>query len=218
MGMRKIYLFLFTALTLSLASAQDLTGLASWYGQPFHGRRTASGEIFNMNELTAAHKTFRFGTRLEVTLLSTGKSVIVRVNDRGPFVENRILDLSQAAAREIGLMSVGIGRIQIRVLGESPVTQTPAIQSPTISQPSNNADIYIQLVALTSQDRAKQYARGVAANNFSPQIRQEGNIFRVFLSLTEVESPGIETRLAENGYSGWQKRRTPIPGTAVAIY
>lgn len=82
-------------------------GVASWYGEPFHGRRTASGEVFNMNDLTAAHKTLPFGTRLRVRNLATGQEVAVRINDRGPHVKGRVIDLSRAAAASIGLIRSG---------------------------------------------------------------------------------------------------------------
>lgn len=83
------------------ALAQD--GIASWYGPGFHGRRTASGETFNTHALTAAHRSLPFGTRVTVTNRATGRSVVVRVNDRGPFAHGRVIDLSQAAARAIGI-------------------------------------------------------------------------------------------------------------------
>jgi rare lipoprotein A len=81
-------------------------GKASWYGAAHHGRRTASGEVFNRNALTAAHRSLPFGTRLKVTNAHTGRSVVVRVNDRGPFGGGRVIDLSQKAARAIGLLGV----------------------------------------------------------------------------------------------------------------
>lgn len=86
-------------------------GLASWYGEPFHGRRTASGEIFDMNELTAAHKTLPFGTRVRVRHAATGKEVTVRINDRGPHAPGRIIDLSRAAASTLGIVQGGVGRV-----------------------------------------------------------------------------------------------------------
>jgi len=86
-------------------------GLASWYGEPFHGRRTASGEIFDMNELTAAHKTLPFGTRVRVRHAGTGKEVTVRINDRGPHVPGRIIDLSRSAASALGIVQSGVGRV-----------------------------------------------------------------------------------------------------------
>jgi len=90
---------------------------ASWYGPEFHGRPTSSGEIFNMYDMTAAHKEFPFGTKLRVTNLKNNKSVVVTVNDRGPFIYGRDLDLSYAAAREIGLIEPGVERVKIEYLG-----------------------------------------------------------------------------------------------------
>jgi rare lipoprotein A (peptidoglycan hydrolase) len=95
---------------------QSRPGIASWYGPGLHGRRTASGEVFNAHKLTAAHRTLPLGTRLSVTNLSNGKSVVVRVNDRGPRVKRRLIDLSYAAARAIGLVKMGKGKVKITVL------------------------------------------------------------------------------------------------------
>jgi rare lipoprotein A len=97
-------------------SAAEETGYASWYGGKFHGRLTANGETFDTNKLTAAHKTLPFGTVVEVTNLSNGESVQVRINDRGPFVEGRIIDLSRAAAREIDMLGSGVARVSLTVL------------------------------------------------------------------------------------------------------
>ena len=92
------------------------TGIASWYGIPYDGRRTASGEIFDMQRLTAAHRTLPFNTWLEVTNLSNGKQVDVRITDRGPFIKGRIIDLSLGAAREIDMVREGIVRVRIKVI------------------------------------------------------------------------------------------------------
>ncbi|UCD36372.1 MAG: septal ring lytic transglycosylase RlpA family protein [Nitrospiraceae bacterium] len=86
---------------------------ASWYGPKFHGRPTASGERFNMHAFTAAHKTLKFGTRLRVTNPDTGKFVVVTVNDRGPFIRGRDLDLSYGAAQKIGFVEKGVGRVRV---------------------------------------------------------------------------------------------------------
>jgi rare lipoprotein A len=94
-------------LTLTLAS------LASWYGIPYHGRRTASGEIYNMNAFTAAHRTLPFGTKVRVCNTSTKRCTNVVINDRGPFVHDRDIDLSRAAADAIGLRSMGVGQVTI---------------------------------------------------------------------------------------------------------
>lgn len=96
--------------------ANPVIGTASWYGPGFQGRLTANGERFDQNELTAAHRTLPFGTRLRVTNETTGKSVVVRVNDRGPFVGKRVIDLSRGAAERIGLVHKGIGRVKLEVV------------------------------------------------------------------------------------------------------
>jgi len=94
-------------------------GIASWYGEPYHGRRTASGEIYDMHQMTAAHKTLAFGTKVKVNRRDTGADVVVRINDRGPFIEGRIIDLSFAAARKIGLDVDGVAPVKIRVVGRA---------------------------------------------------------------------------------------------------
>jgi len=91
-------------------------GIASWYGPGFHGKRTASGEVYDMYAMTAAHRTLPFGTIVRVVDLDTGKSVVVRINDRGPFIEGRIIDLSYAAAVELGMVRKGLARVGIQIL------------------------------------------------------------------------------------------------------
>lgn len=100
----------------SRGGSAAVTGEASWYGAKFHGRNTASGVPYDMNAFTAAHNTLDFGTRVRVTYIKTGKSVVVEINDRGPHVAGRIIDLSAAAARAIGLYADGIGDVRIEVL------------------------------------------------------------------------------------------------------
>ncbi len=92
-------------------------GNASWYGEPFNGRRASNGEIYDMHKFTAAHRTLPFDTMVRVTNLNNGKSTTVRITDRGPFVENRIIDLSLAAAREIELVGPGVAPVRVEVLG-----------------------------------------------------------------------------------------------------
>ena len=98
------------------AVVESYVGLASWYGPGFHGRRTASGKRFDMAALTAAHRSLPFGSRVRVTNLTNGRSVIVRINDRGPYVKPRIIDLSRAAARELDFLEDGITRVRIDLL------------------------------------------------------------------------------------------------------
>lgn len=89
------------------------TGVASWYGRQFHGRKTANGDTFDMNELTAAHRSLPLNCYIRVTNKDNGKSVVVKVNDRGPFHGNRVLDLSYGAAKRLGMTSAGTGRVNI---------------------------------------------------------------------------------------------------------
>lgn len=91
-------------------------GVASYYGKKFHGRRTASGKSFDMNAMTAAHRTLPFGSKVRVTNSRTGKSVVVRINDRGPFHGNRVIDVSRAAATELGLIARGHGNVNLALL------------------------------------------------------------------------------------------------------
>lgn len=91
-------------------------GVASYYGKRFHGRPTASGERFDMHELTAAHRTLPFGSRVRVTNPANGKSVVVRINDRGPFHGGRVIDLSRSAAEAVGLIARGSGRVELALL------------------------------------------------------------------------------------------------------
>jgi len=92
---------------------KEQVGVASYYGEEFNGRPTASGEIFDMNALTAAHRTLPLGTKVRVTNLENGRTVVVKINDRGPFVDGRILDLSKAAAKELGLLESGTAIVKI---------------------------------------------------------------------------------------------------------
>ncbi len=94
--------------------------MASWYGHPYHGRPAANGEIYDMYKLTAAHRTLPFDTQVRVHDLDNGHDVTVRINDRGPFVEGRIIDLSYAAARAINMIEPGIARVQLEILGLPP--------------------------------------------------------------------------------------------------
>jgi rare lipoprotein A len=99
----------------SVRVGDEDSGLASWYGHPYHGRASSSGEIYDMEKLTAAHRTLPFGTVVEVHDLDNGRTVSVRITDRGPFVEGRIIDLSRAAAREIQMLGPGTAKVRLRV-------------------------------------------------------------------------------------------------------
>ena len=104
--------------SLQLAPAADEVGFASWYGAKFHKRRTASGELFDMKALTAAHPTLPFGARVCVRSQSTGRSVVVRINDRGPHAANRVIDLSRGAAEALGMVGLGLKPVELFALAD----------------------------------------------------------------------------------------------------
>lgn len=113
------FIFVFVAaFNLSALSSESYIreGMASWYGRQHHEKLTSSGEMFNMNHYTAAHRKLPFGTKVRVQNLRNGRSTIVTINDRGPFSGKRIIDLSRAAAREIGLLKKGVERVRIEVI------------------------------------------------------------------------------------------------------
>jgi rare lipoprotein A len=101
------------------AISESYTGIASWYGTKFHGRITASGEPYDMAALTAAHQSLPFGSRVRVTNLANGRSVVVVINDRGPYAKDRLIDLSHAAARRLGILEDGLAEVRIDVLADA---------------------------------------------------------------------------------------------------
>jgi rare lipoprotein A len=138
-------------------------GIASWYGSKFHGRHTSNGEVYDMYQMSAAHKKLPIPTYLEVTNLENGRSVVVRVNDRGPFHDNRIVDLSYAAASRIGMLGKGTALVEIRAIDpaapERPqptrLAQAPSTQLTRSDAPSAPAPrIYLQAGAFSSSDNA----------------------------------------------------------------
>jgi len=112
-------------------------GLASWYGPGFDGKRTASGEVYDMEELTAAHKRLPFGTRVQVQSLDNGRRTEVRINDRGPFVDDRIIDLSMAAARELEMLGPGTARVRISVVEMSAMLSCSMVQVGAFADAAN---------------------------------------------------------------------------------
>src|SRR5579885_2600641 len=152
-------------------------GIASWYGPDFHGKRTSSGEIYDMYQMTAAHKTLPIPTYVQVTNLQTGRSTVVKVNDRGPFKDNRIIDLSYVAARKLGIWEQGTGLVEIRALtpGGKPVA-APAVAPPTstvIAQArATGAPVpfYIQIGAFIDRGNAERLRARVLAVASNVQI------------------------------------------------
>lgn len=129
-------------------------GLASWYGEPYHGRRTASGEIYDMHRLTAAHRNLEFGTVVRVTRRDTQAAVRVRINDRGPFIQGRIIDLSYAAAQKIGLDVDGLAPVKVEVVGHSnAVAKSPPAPE---HEAARGACVWIQVGAFSDLGNARR--------------------------------------------------------------
>lgn len=146
-------------------------GLASWYGPGFHGKSTSSGETYNQYAMTAAHKILPLGTRVRVTHLGNGRSILVRINDRGPFVDDRIIDLSRAAATRLEMMGTGTARVRVQSLGELP----QAASSGDIK-----GDFYIQVGAFGKKENARKLVDElVKAKNRGRMIFGSNNMWNV---------------------------------------
>lgn len=183
-------------------------GIASWYGKKFHGRKTSSGEIYNMNAMTAAHKTLPLPTYVRVKNLSNGKSVVVKVNDRGPFVGDRIIDLSYAAARKLDVVGPGTARVEVRVVDPTGGGK-PAVGRPIPLTDNKAADVplYIQMGSFGSELNAQSMKRDLLAANEKPitvsQLETSSGLFyRVRLGpLYDVdEANAIIRRLNSKGF------------------
>ena len=166
------------------ANGYEERGVASWYGQKFHGRLTSNRELYDMHALTAAHKTLPLPTYVEVTNLTNGKSVIVRVNDRGPFVSNRIIDLSYAAARRIDMIATGTSLVEVRALTGSQtvareVPQSPADAADRLAQPG--AALYLQVGAFGDPQNADRRFR----------LLQQGGIGSAFVAADYSVNPAL---------------------------
>ena len=139
-------------------------GIASWYGTKFHGRKTSSGEPYNMYAMTAAHKSLPLPTYVEVTHKKTGKKIIVKVNDRGPFHKGRIIDLSYAAARRLGISATGTGPVSIRAINTSGLDL--ATDDVVLPKPSGQqGKIHVQVAAMGTETAAERMAGNLRQKN-----------------------------------------------------
>ncbi len=148
-------------------------GTASWYGPKFHGKKTASGEIFDMYELTAAHKSLPMGTKCVVTNLSNDKSVIVRINDRGPFAKERVIDLSYASAKVIGMIHSGTIRVKVEVLSGEETDDLETVSGPvpiTNTEVDTEAETEIDTKTDTETDTKSDNASGEYKVFFTIQV------------------------------------------------
>jgi len=200
-----LFIFLFFFVTPVLSKGFVEYGIASWYGSEWHGKRTASGEIYDMYDYTAAHRTLPFDTQVTVTNLSNGKKVVVRINDRGPFKKGRIIDLSYAAARKIGLLSSGTARVKIELY-----------KLPSGMEKLPEPEYYsVQVGAFQSLKNARVWKgkiRGLIWWNITLPlfIREEGELYKVLVGRFKTED---EAKKWENFFS-----RRKVSAFVVAIY
>ncbi len=175
----------------------DETGYASWYGGKFQGRLTANGEIFDTHQVTAAHKTLPFNTIVKVTNLENGKSVEVRINDRGPFVEDRIIDLSMAAAREIDIVASGVAKVGIKVVKMG--------DGKTCSSNVAEADKYkIQIASYSDKSNAQKLYSKLVSAGLKPEYENSGSYIRVIIpDVKKTELDQIRKKLDELGLNGY---------------
>lgn len=187
------------------------TGHASWYGTKFHGHRTSSGEPYDMYAMTAAHKTLPIPSYVEVHNLDNQRKIIVRINDRGPFVSGRIIDLSYVAAKKLGITTKGTGRVKIRTIDPATPAKAPqasatpvALSRPATPQPAavaenNPGQLYLQVGAFTNHDNASQLLnRLVKATQQNISINRKAtnnyNVYRVRIGPLRSEADALKLR------------------------
>jgi len=178
-------------------------GIASWYGSKFHGRRTSSGEPYDMHLATAAHKTLPLPTYAEVTNLDNGKKVIVKINDRGPFKHDRLIDMSYGAALRLGMTGTGTARVEVRAIDVSEAMTAVTYTAANEARPADSAGTWLQAGAYSKRDGAEQLAGRLQRASINPvSIHDAGDLFRVWLgpynSTSEVES--VISRAIELGF------------------
>jgi rare lipoprotein A len=177
------------------------TGIASWYGEDFHGKKTANGETYDMHAMTAAHRTLPFSTRVRVTNLDNGNKTEVRINDRGPFVPGRMIDLSRSGAKELGMLGAGTARVVVEAVGFAPGAAQPM------------EGIYaIQVGAFQERDNAYRFRDELAKRH--PHVHvvlwetHTKRFYRVRLGAfrTEQEAKGYVEKLQRENMSGFVVR------------
>lgn len=175
------------------------TGIASWYGDKEHGNIAASGERFSMYDYTAAHKSLPFGTVVRVTNLENGKDVVVKINDRGPFIRGRIIDLSYSSAKSIGLVKTGVAKVKVEVIS------SPSLRNENIFNP-----IYtVQVGSFSSKVNAKslkdELRSGITQDVRIESIEIKGDMYyrvRVGMFSSKSKAESMKRNLRDHGYSG----------------
>lgn len=194
-------LFMFSLSAFAFSSVYKENAKASYYAEKYHGRKTASGEIFNMNALTCAHKTLPFGTVLRVTNLANGKKVDVRVNDRGPFVKGREIDVSKAAAQKLGMIKTGTASVKIEIV--SPTE--------TVKKSNDSREVWdVQVASFSNQENAGRLAQKLLKSGFkNVYFQKTERVVRVLLKrIPDEELRATEERLRQNGCTDYIVKKT----------
>lgn len=195
-----LYCLLLLLIIITVQIPSQERGHASWYGGKFQGRLTANGERFDTNMLTAAHKTLPFNTIVEVKNLENDRVVHVRINDRGPFVEGRIIDLSRAAASKLDMVGAGVARVEVRVIknpselddNEDHNAETGLLQHSWI----------IQIASFTGRENADKVIQTLNNNGFDPHLEftSSGYIRIILKDISNNELESVKYRLKESGF------------------
>ncbi len=182
-------------------------GVASWYGRMFHGRRTSSGQRYDMYAMTAAHRTLPLPSYVRVRNLRNGKQVVLKVNDRGPFLHNRVIDLSYAAAYRLGIVATGTGLVEVVAVDPDTMLAKKNIGVPVVSAIAHSPSIYIQVGAFSERDNAERLRRQLNGHTYDPVITQHvrvngGDIHRVRVGpiATVDEADKMVQRMMWQGY------------------
>ena len=175
-------------------------GIASWYGPNFHGKLTANGEKYDMYGLTAAHRTLPFNTILKVKNMDNGQSVQVRINDRGPYAKNRIIDLSKKAAQEIDMLGPGTARVSLILMkGDLENSNTTNLKVPTYT---------VQLASFDDETKAFEHSRKIRGSRVE-KINMEGQtVYRVYYGnyVDKENARSQKQKLARRGHDGYVKQ------------
>ncbi len=195
---------------LPSAEGFSQTGTASWYGKPFHGRKTSNGETYNMYSRTAAHKTLPMNTHLLVENLDNGTEMVVRINDRGPFVRGRIIDMSYTGAKELGIVKRGTARVRISALGESIRVEEKGRQVDRFlpHKDFTKGDFYVQIGSFTQKSNAERLQKTMRKTGQTVTItvfdRTDTIFYRVQVKAGEdlYQARKVLQTLRELGYEG----------------
>ena len=199
------------------------TGMASWYGHPYHGRTTSNGETYDMRQMTAAHLSLPFDTRVRVTNLANDRSVVLRINDRGPFLKNRIIDVSRAAAERLGMIAPGTVKVRVEVVAAPTVVQ-PSVQQVSASVPAETTPCAgpaygVQVGSFRNAANAQGVLEGLARDYSQARIvavdADGGTLYRVVVGAES--QAGARQALRELEQDGRDGFVTRVPANSSCI-